>query len=343
MVGPALMSIQSHLQALPKAELHIHLEGAIPPETLLELAQRKNEKLPAETLEELTEWFKFRDFNHFLEMFAHIYKCVLDADDFELITYSLAKKLSDQNVRYAEVSVSPSAHYSRGIDHAVYLEGLRKGRARALSELGVTINWIFEISRHRDIAMADYTTEIAIDSCIDGVVALGLAGQEQGNPAENYASFFDRAKAAGLRSAPHAGELVGPESVWGALKCLHADRIAHGVRAIEDPSLVRHLAEQQIPLAVCPSSNICLGVYPNLGAHPLLALLAQEVPLSVNTDDPTLFNTTLNREFELLHKEMGLDISSIEILVSNAFKHSFLPAEQKQELLRSFREAKLLQ
>jgi adenosine deaminase len=331
------MSVHSYLRALPKAELHLHLEGAIPAAALLELAQAKNVKLPGETIDELNVWFKFRDFDHFLEMFTHIYKCVIDAKDFELITVALAKDLASQNVRYAEISFSPSAHKSRGIPEQVFLEGLKQGRARAEAEFGVLINWIFDISRHRDLSYADYTTELAINCQNEGVLALGLAGQEVGYPAETFAEFFARARKAGLKCAPHAGELVGPESVWDALNSLRADRIAHGVRANEDLALIKHLSEQEIALSICPTSNICLGVFADIKAHPLPALYAEEVQFTINTDDPTLFNTTLNQEFELLYNEMGFDLSSIDEIILNGVKQSFLSGDKKKELLSSFK------
>ncbi len=186
------------------------------------------------------------------------------------------------------------------------------------------------------LSLADYTVELAIDSRTDGVVALGLAGQELGHPPEDFAKYFSRARASGLQSAPHAGELVGPESVWGALKFLQAERIAHGVRAIEDPALIKHLASQSVGLATSITSNLCLGVYADLCAHPLPHLHAQGVQVTVNTDDPALFNTTLDQEVELLHSSMGFDIASIESILLNGIRHSFLPEQQKLEMTSAF-------
>jgi adenosine deaminase len=334
------VSLESYLQAVPKAELHLHLEGAIQPATLLELARRNGYTLPASRVEELREWFIFRDFRHFVEIILTICNCLETVDDFEFIVYELGVELARQNVRYAEVTTTPGAHYPRGISQATYLDGLRRGRQRVLAELGVEINWVFDIvrgSRSLELhdKMADYTTGLAIEAKSEGVVALG--GHEVGYPPEEFAGYFAKAKAAGLRSAPHAGELVGPPSVWAALNSLHADRLGHGVRAIEDPALVQHLAEQAIPLEINLTSNLCLRVYPGLAEHPLRRLYEAGVTFTVNTDDPALFNTTLNQEIGLLASQFGFELPAIEEILLNGVRHSFLPPERKSVLLAAFR------
>ncbi|MBV9709175.1 MAG: adenosine deaminase family protein, partial [Chloroflexi bacterium] len=172
----------------------------------------------------------------------------------------------------------------------------------------------------------------------DGVVALGLGGAEVGYPPESFAAWFDKARAAGLHSVPHAGETMGPESVWGALRALGAERLGHGVRSIEDSTLVAYLVEQHIPLEVCPTSNIRLGVYPHITDHPLPSLYAAGVPVTVNSDDPSLFNTTLNYELELLADPFYFDLDTINEMLLNGVRHSFLPLEEKQALQASFED-----
>lgn len=183
----------------------------------------------------------------------------------------------------------------------------------------------------------DYVTSVAIEGREDGVVALGLAGAEAGAPPERFGAWFDRARAAGLHSAPHAGEMMGPESVWGAVRALGAERIGHGVRAVEDDSLVRYLTEQRIPLEVCPRSNICLGVYHRLEDHPLPQLYAAGVVVTVNSDDPPLFNTTLSEELETLVDPFGLKVTAIDEIVLNGVRSTFLPPERKTVLEAEFR------
>jgi len=321
------VSTEDYLRLAPKAELHVHLEGSIQPATLLTLAERNGIELPATTVEGLREWFTYRDFAHFVDIYVAVTRCLRRREDYALITYELGRELARQNVRYAEVTFTPATHHLRfGVPHDVYFPGLTEGRRQARDDFGVELRWVFDIvhllsddALHR--RQAEYTTSVAIESREDGVVALGLGGIEIGHSFERIAPYFDRARAAGLHAAPHAGETVGPESIWGAINVLGAERIGHGVRATEDPELVRHLAEHRIPLEVCPTSNIRLGVYPNLAAHPLRALYDAGVIVTVNSDDPPLFNTTLNQEYSLL----------------NGIRHSFMEEAWKQEQEEAFR------
>lgn len=336
------MSLQTYLAAVPKAELHVHLEGSIRPETLLTLARRNGVTLPADTVEGLREWFVFRDFPHFIEIYGAISTCLKTEEDFELIAYEFGAEMARQNTPYAEVTFSPAFHHHRGIPDNAYLDGLARGRKRAHDEFGVEIAWVFDIIRNvSDPAMnklySDYTTNIAIDNMANGVVALGLGGSEVGYSPEQFEPYFTRARAAGLHSDPHAGEVAGPESVWGAIRALGAERIGHGVRSIEDPSLVKHLAEHHIPLEVNPTSNICLGVYPGLQEHPFRRLHEQGVIVTINSDDPPLFNTTLNGEVALLDSAFNFEIDTIDEILLNAVRYSFLPNERKATLEADFR------
>ncbi|MGZ6390492.1 MAG: adenosine deaminase [Ktedonobacterales bacterium] len=331
------MSIGSYLKALPKVELHVHLEGSIQPGTLLTLARRNGVTIPASTLDELRDWFAFRNFEHFMEIYLAITQCLRTAEDYELIAYEFGAEMARQNVRYAEVTFSPSTHHFLGVSHDTYFGGLTRGRERARRELGVEITWIFDIVRDiadsaRRVAAADYTTGVAIEGKNDGVVALGLGGAEQASPPEPFAPWFQRARDAGLHSAPHAGETEGPESVWGAIRALGAERIGHGVRSIEDAALVAYLAEHRIPLEVNPTSNLRLGVYRSLEEHPLRRLYDAGVFVTVNSDDPPVFNTTLNDEVQLLHSHMHFALPQIDAILLNAIRASFLPEERKREL-----------
>lgn len=336
-------TIQRYLAAVPKAELHVHLEGAIRPETLLTLAKRNHVYLPATNLEELRQWFVFRDFAHFVKIFTAISKCLKTTEDYELIVYEFGEEMKRQNVRYAEVTCSVSTHrYVLGIEYDGFFSGLSRGRERARKDFGVEIRWVFDIVR--DIAneterrrRADFTTRVAIEGMGEGVISLGLGGNEVGTPPELFAPWFEQARAAGLHSVPHAGELAGPACVWSALQTLGAERIGHGVRSSEDPALVSYLAQQQIPLEVCPGSNICLGVYPNFVAHPLPQLYRAGVPLSVNSDDPPLFNLTLNEDLARLHSVFQLELAEIDEIILNGVRHSFLPQERKQAMEGEFR------
>lgn len=337
------MSLDSYLRAAPKAELHVHLEGAIAPATALHLAARNGLALPAADEAGLRAWFAYRDFPHFLDIFSAIANCLRTAEDYELVAYEFGSEMARQNVRYAEATFSPSRHtLANGVPQEAWFGGLTRGRARARADFGVEINWIFSIVRHWDDPArpghyADYTTSVAIEGREDGVVALGLAGNEATHPPEPFAPWFDRARAAGLHSAPHAGETAGPASIRGALGALGAERLAHGVRAVEDPALVAHLAERRIPLDIVPTSNILLGVFPSLAAHPLPQLRAAGVIVTVGSDDPPLFDTTLNDEVALLADPFGLDLAASDDILLNGIRHSFLPPARKATLEAEFR------
>jgi adenosine deaminase len=332
------MSLDSYLRAAPKVELHVHLEGSIRPETVLELARRNGVALPATSSEGLREWFRFRDFRHFVEVYVAVSRCLRTAADYELITYELGAELARQHVGYAEVTFSPSTHeLVLGVPHDTYFAGLTAGRARVERDFGIELAWVFDIVRANPVvtAYADYVTRVAMEGRADGVVALGLGGLEAGNPPELFAPWFERARGAGLHSVPHAGEIVGPQSVWDAIRVLGAERIGHGVRAWEDPVLVEHLAASGVPLELCPTSNIRLGVYPDLAHHPLRRLHDAGVQLTVNSDDPALFNTTLDDEVATLATAFGFtaaEVGAVDEIVLAGVRQSFLPPERKVTL-----------
>jgi adenosine deaminase len=264
------------------------------------------------------------------------------SEDYELIAYEFGANMARQNVRYAEVTFSPSTHqFSLGIPFDTFFTGLSRGRLLAQKEFGVEIRWIFDIVRDIPDGMlnrrrAEYTLAVALEGMDNGVVALGLGGGEVGNPPELYAKWFEKAREAGLHSTPHAGETVGPDSVWGAVRVLGAERLGHGVRSIEDPVLVAYLAEQHIPLEICPTSNVRLGVYTDLARHPLPGLYYAGVLVTINSDDPPLFNTTLNDEVKLLVDPFNFDIDTINEILINGVRYSFLPVQEKQDLEASF-------
>lgn len=337
---PSGPSLADYVAAVPKAELHVHLEGSILPETLIELARRNRRDLPYGTAEELRECFAFRDFAHFIEIYGVISRCLRATEDYELIAYAFGKEMARQNVRYAEVTFSPFFHAYHGVPQEAWFGGLLRGRDLARRELGVDFNFVFDVIRGwrgEQAYCADYTLRVAIDGMSAGVVALGLGGMEAGYPPEPFAPWFEKAKAAGLKSAPHAGETDGPASIWGALRALHADRIGHGVRAVEDPALVAYLRDQRIPIEVNPTSNLRLGVYPSLAEHPLRRLIEAGVPLTVNSDDPPLFGTTLTDELRLLADPLGLPAERIDEIVLNGVRHAFLPEAQRRVMEAGFR------
>lgn len=331
----------SFFRVAPKAELHLHLQGCIRAATLLELARRNRVDVPAQTADELRQWFRFRDFRHFVETFAILRACLVDPDDYELVTYELGAELAAQHVRYAELTFTPGPEVYLG-PRETFFDGLTRGRRRVQHDFGVELRWIFDIPRrtvtlHPDLPLLDFITDVAIDGRNDGVVALGLGGTENGYPPERFEPWFDRARAAGLHSAPHAGETAGPESIWGALRALGAERLGHGVRCIEDPALLEHVIERRTALEVCPTSNIALGVYPSLAEHPLRELWSAGARVTVSTDTPAIYGISLSSELALLDSEFGLAPTDVDAVIVNAFEVSFLPEAEKAAMVDSVR------
>ncbi len=333
------MSLTDFIRRMPKVELHVHLEGSIQPETLLALARRNEVALPAATVEGLRAWYRFRDFAHFIEVYIAISRCLCTPDDFELVTREFLRGQAAQNIRYSEVTFTPYTHYAfnRHITFANQLAAINRARAWAERELGVTMGLVTDIARNtQPTAHSLLVADWAISGKDQGIVAFGLGGPEIGWPPELFTEAFARVRAAGLPGVPHAGETVGPDSMWGALDSLQAVRLGHGVRCLEDAKLVDTLRERQIPLEVCPTSNICLGVFPSLEAHPLPRLLEAGLYVTINSDDPPMFNTTLTDEYLKLAATFGFDRQVIEQFVLNGVRAARLPAERRVAMEQQF-------
>ncbi len=323
------------IHRLPKVELHVHLEGSIQPATLLELARRNGVMLPADDVTGLQRWYQFTDFNHFIKTYLTISSCICTPADIELIARDFLRGQAEQNIIYSEVTFTPYTHFStnRRIPFDEQLDALTRARTWAARELNVHCGWVFDLARNvRPVEHANTVAEWAVQGKPHGVVGFGLGGIEAGNPPEWFAEAFAYARANGLASVPHAGEIAGAESIWGALNVLGAQRIGHGVRCLEDAALVEHLREKQIPLEVCPTSNVCLGVAPSLAEHPLPRLLAAGLYVTLNSDDPPMFNTTLTNEYLKTAEVFGWDEEKLRTLALNAVRASLLPEAEKQRI-----------
>ncbi len=335
------MHPDTFIRRMPKVELHVHLEGSIQPETLLQLARRNNVSLPATTVEGLREWYKFTNFAHFIEIYIAISSCICSAEDIELIAREFMRGQAAQNIQHSEVTFTPYTHFSlnRHIPFAEQCAALNRARDWASRELGVSVGWVLDISRNvRPIEHSLTVADWVISGKENGVVALGLGGPEIGHPPELFEAAFEKVLAAGLASVPHAGETVGAESVWGALKHLKARRIGHGVRCLEDAALVAELRQRQIPLEVCPTSNVCLGVAKSIAEHPLPRLLEAGLYVTINSDDPPMFNTTLTDEYLKIADAFYFDVETIEQLVLNAVRASLLPEAARAAMEAHFRQ-----
>jgi adenosine deaminase len=319
--------------------LHLHLEGAILPETLLTLAHKNQVDLPYHTVEGLQSWYEFQDFNHFVNVYMGICSALKTPADFELITYDLGCTLAAQNTWYAEVSWGPTLHTQTYEGYLAILEAMTAGQRRAEAEFGIILRWIPDIPRHRDSAHGEMIARWVStpESQARGVVGLGVAGVETDNPPGKFEWAAAIAAEAGLPCTPHAGEIEGPGSIWESLLLLKTKRIKHGIRAIEDPDLVRYLVENQVLLEVCPSSNLCLRVYENWADYPLAHLAAAGVAFTISSDDPPMFNTTLTDEYLHAVEDCGLTLEQLEGSVLAGFAHSYLPAQTREALIAKCR------
>ena len=287
----------------PKIELHVHLEGTVRAHTLLEIARRNDYPLPADTVEGLAELYHFRDFAHFIEVWILTTNALQKADDFRQVVVDYAAEAAAHGAVYVEGIFSPAERVRRGVSWDEVFAGFCDGAAEARELHGLEIALTPDIPRGFTLDEARATVRYALEY---GLAGVGLGGLEAQFPPEPYADVFRYAKDEGLASVPHAGEVVGPASVWGALEALGADRIRHGIRAVEDPALVRELAARQIVLDVCPISNLRTGAVPSLEDHPLPRLVEAGVLCSISTDDPAMFDTDLTRDYETA-RALGLD------------------------------------
>lgn len=328
------MNLTEFIKRMPKVELHVHLEGSIKPATLLKLAQRNHVDLPARTIDELKNWYRFSGFPHFVEVYFAICECIRTGDDLELITREFLKDRTEQNIKYSEVIFTPFTHFNK-INLDDQLAAINRARVWGEKELGVRINMAPDISRDKRPVEDSYiVADWAVKNMGNGIVALGLGGPEVDNPPEVFASTFARIQSYGLPATPHAGETEGPASIWGAINSLKAVRIGHGVRCLEDEKLIDYIRQKQIPLEVCPSSNVCLGVVPSIAEHPLPRLLSEGLYVTINSDDPPMFNTTLTDEFLRITREFCFDRHQIKDFVIKSLLASFLSEAEKRDFLR---------
>ncbi|HZD72113.1 MAG TPA: adenosine deaminase [Actinomycetes bacterium] len=328
---PSADGLTAFVDALPKAELHVHLEGSIAPSTLLALARSQPDSTLPRSEEGLRELYRFRDFAHFLEVYLLICRHLRSAEDFALITRELGASLAAQNVRYAEVTVTPMGHVLRGVAPEALFEGIEQGRAEAETEHGVRLRWCTDIDGRGGPDLAVETVELVLRHRPAGLVSLGLGGDEV--PRAQFGRAFEIAHHAGLHSVPHAGEAAGPQSVWDAIDRLGAERVGHGVRCLEDPELVAELRRRHIPLEVCPTSNVCTGIVADLAAHPLPRLIEEGLLVTLNSDDPPMFGTSLRDEYITAARVLGIGPAGLRDLARNAARTAFLPQAGAQALL----------
>ncbi|MEU9416295.1 adenosine deaminase [Streptomyces sp. NPDC048272] len=320
------------IAGLPKAELHVHHVGSASPRIVAELASRHpDSKVPTDP-EALADYFTFTDFAHFIEVYLSVVDLVRTPDDVRTLTFEVARDMARQNIRYAELTITPYSSTRRGIEEKAFMEAIEDARKDAETELGVILRWCFDIPGEAGLEAAAETTRLAVDLRPEGLVSFGLGGPEIGVPRPQFKPYFDRARAAGLHSVPHAGESTGPETVWDAIRELGAERIGHGTTSVRDPELLAYLAEHRIALEVCPTSNIATRVVTDMDAHPVKEMVAAGVLVTINSDDPPMFGSDLNNEYAVAARLLDLDERGLAQLAKNAVEASFLDPAGKARL-----------
>jgi adenosine deaminase/aminodeoxyfutalosine deaminase len=324
--------IQKFIRRLPKAELHLHLEGTIAPATLVELSAR-HDTVPL-TQHEAEVLYRFTDFTEFIESFKAVTRRLRDPEDYELAAWRMMERLAAQGVVHAEVFISVGVIYMwRNFDPRCFepiFEGLERARSRAASELGLSLYWIFDAVRHFTVEEADRVFRKAAElrEFYPSIVGIGLGGDERRCGSEPFRHLYARAQSAGLRLTNHAGETTGPEAIWEAL-AIGSERIGHALSAIHDEKLLQDLKARSAPLELNPTSNVRTGVCPSFAAHPLRRYFDRGLLVTLNSDDPAFFSSDLANEFLLAHTQQGFTRDELRQLAANSFRASFLPETEK--------------
>ncbi|HRX10997.1 MAG TPA: adenosine deaminase [Draconibacterium sp.] len=326
------MSIQKFTEVIPKAELHVHIEGTFEPELMFEIASRNNISLQYNSVEDLKNAYNFTNLQSFLDIYYSGAKVLINEQDFYDLTLAYLEKAHSQNVLHTEIMFDPQTHTNRGVEFKTVISGITNAMKDAKSKLGITSNLIMCFLRHLSEADAIKTLKTALDYK-DLIVAVGLDSSEKGHPPSKFKRVFEMALKEGFKTVAHAGEEGPAEYVWEALDLLKVSRIDHGNNSLDDDNLIQKLISHQIPLTVCPLSNLKLKVVTDLKMHPLKKMLDAGLLATVNSDDPAYFGGYVNENFLAVAEALKLTKGEIFILAVNSFKASFLDESSKQEMI----------
>lgn len=323
----------SWYERVPKVELHIHLEGAIPRDALWQLVQKYGSDSSVSDIDALQRKFQYKDFPHFIETWIWKNQFLREYDDFTFIAEAVARDLARQNIRYAEVFYSPLTFAQNGLKPQKLTEAVCTGISWVKQS---EISLIMDFSRDSGVEDAEKNLPAVNEMKQMGVIGVGLGGSEQKYPPEMYTEIYEKARQIGFHTGAHAGEAAGPESVWGAIRSLKVERIGHGTRAIEDKSLIEYLARTQLPLECCPLSNVRTGVVKSIDVHPVKKFFDAGLLVTISTDDPAMFGNSLAQEYQLLEERLGFSRDDIRILILNGIKASWLPDDRKKAMAERF-------
>jgi len=323
------VSIEQFIYGIPKAELHVHIEGTFEPEKMFEIAQRNNIQIKYNSVKELKDAYKFNNLQEFLDIYYAGTGVLINEIDFYEMTWDYMQKLNQQNVRHAEIFFDPQTHTERGIAFSTVITGIHNALMDAESKFGISSKLIMCFLRHLSEEDAFATLDQALDYK-DWIIGVGLDSSELGHPPAKFKNVFEKTKSEGFLTVAHAGEEGPPEYVWEAIELLNVQRIDHGNRALEDRKLIELISKKQIPLTVCPLSNLKLRVVKDLKDHPIRKMLDNNLLVTINSDDPAFFGGGLNKNYLQLAKAIDLNIDDIFLLAKNSFTASFLSESQKQ-------------
>jgi adenosine deaminase len=333
-----MSGIDATIARLPKAELHIHIEGSLEPELMFALARRNNVRLAYDSVEALRRAYAFTNLQDFLDLYYQGMSVLLTEADFYDLAMEYFRKAASQNVRYVEFFFDPQGHTSRGVAFETVIAGLTRAQGDAEANLDVRSRMIMCILRHLDEADAERTLDLAL-AHKDKIIGIGLDSSEVGHPPSKFNNVFRRARDEGFLLVAHAGEEGPPDYVWEAIDILGVDRIDHGNRSLEDAALVKRLAKDGLALTVCPLSNLRLCVVPDMKQHPLRRMLDAGLKITINSDDPAYFGGYMNQNFASVGKALDLSAAELTAIARDGFAASFMPAKEKQGSLGAFDEA----
>lgn len=322
------MSLDAYIAGLPKAELHLHIEGSLEPELMFELARRNKVAIPFDSVEAVRAAYDFSNLQDFLDIYYAGAEVLRTEQDFHDLALAYFRRAAADNVRHAEIFFDPQTHTDRGLPFGVAADGLLGGMKAAEAELGVTSKLILCFLRHLDEAAAIDTLNAA-EPWLDRIAGVGLDSSEVGHPPSKFRHVFERAGQMGLKRVAHAGEEGPPAYVWEALDLLHIDRMDHGNRSMEDPRLIERLADERMTLTVCPLSNLKLCVVRDLKDHPVPEMLRRGIHVTLNSDDPAYFGGYVNDNYRRLAEAVGLTREQVTLIARNSFEGSFLDRADK--------------
>ncbi|MDQ9833928.1 adenosine deaminase [Acinetobacter soli] len=324
------------IRALPKAELHVHIEGTFEPELMFEIAQRNHIDIPYQSVEEIKQAYNFHNLQSFLDIYYAGANVLVNERDFYDLAWAYFKKCAEDRVVHTEIFFDPQTHTERGVAFEIVLNGLKRACADAKEQLGISSELIMCFLRHLSEEDAFKTLEQALPYKSD-IIAVGLDSSEVGHPPSKFERVFEKAREEGFLVVAHAGEEGPPEYVWEALDLLKVNRIDHGVRSEEDPALMQRLIQEKMPLTVCPLSNLKLCVVDDMKQHNIRRLLQQGVQVTVNSDDPSYFGGYMNDNFVAIQDALDLSQDELKQLAINSFEASFISDEQKQKWIEEIK------